>query len=284
VTNTLKVVYIMGRGRSGSTFVENGLAHRSKWPLLGESRLWPTVYKDSHACSCGKAKTDCPFWTIAIDTLPDYEITKAAFHLLGRRKALASLLLPNSIVRKVYAREITALANFYGHLASTHGLDYLIDSSKNPAFGRLLAMADGIDVQFVHVVRHPLGVAYSWKRQLQSGSNHVLHKQHKSLAMASLEWAASNLLSEIAKWRILGMHHTIRYESLGDPTVLNELVPASYTPTSTVQHAMSGNPSAASRQQNFLLDEEWCSGLTGLEKAVCFAISGPILLFYRNKR
>jgi len=204
MTDKIKILYIMGRGRSGSTFVENDLAHRSGWPLLGESRLWPLVYRDNHNCSCGKPKTACPFWATAIDSLPNPDATKAAFRRMCRRGFLISLLAPNALARRIYADDITAVTNFYGHLAQTHDIDTLIDSSKNPAFGRVLALSDALDVQFVHVVRNPLGVAYSWKRQRNSGSEHGLHKQRKSIAMAALEWTGSNLLSSISKWRSTG--------------------------------------------------------------------------------
>lgn len=283
MTGRLEILYILGRGRSGSTFVENDLAQRNNLPLLGESRLWPMVYRDSHACSCGRPKTDCPFWAPVIDTLPDRAETEAAFRRLIRRKALLSILMPDALVRRVYAREIAAIGRFYGHLAQVHGLSRVIDSSKNPAFGRLLSLAPGLDVRFVHVVRHPLGVAFSWKRQRGSGSDHGLHQQVKSLPLAALEWAGSNLLSELAKWRVRGAHRTLRYEDLGDAALLQGVAQPLAPQGPEGRHAMAGNPSDASRQRQFRLDEDWKTGLSALEKAVCLAIAGPVLLFYRRR-
>lgn len=280
----LKILYVLGRGRSGSTFVENALAERSGLALLGESRLWPRVYHDDHNCSCGAPKTKCPFWAPAIDTLVDQPTAKEAFQRTIRRSFLWTSILPAFLVKRIYAKEIAAIEAFYLHLAETHGLKQVIDSSKNPAFGRLLALAPRLNVTLLHVVRHPLGVAYSWKRQRSSGSKHKLHRQIKSVYRSTIEWTFSNLLSELAKLQVQGPHYTIAYEKLGTTDALDHIELQTSENGPIERHAMSGNPSAASRETGFRLDEAWRDGLTGFEKAACRVLSFPLDLLYRGKR
>ena len=276
----------MGRGRSGSTFLENIISEQSQIPLLGESRLWPIVYNEENTCTCGKKQIECEFWSQAVQTLPDSANVRAAFLRTIKRKMLLSLFLPNSIAKLVYADEISAIAKFYRHLCNTHSISQVIDSSKNPAFGRLLALSPGFEVHFCHIVRHPLGVAFSWKRQRASNSKHKLHKQRKSLVIASLEWLVSNILSELVKWRMVGNHNTLFYEKLTDVDLLAKLNVSKKMNEATVEgyHAIAGNPSENSRSKVFILDENWKNGLRFPEKLLCLLLVAPMLLYYGYRR
>jgi len=164
----------------------------------------------------------------------------------------------------------------------------MLDSSKNPAFGAALSQTPGLNVVFIHVVRHPLGVVYSWKRQREKKSDKALYNTRKPLALAALEWTGSNLMCEIAKLRNPLLSIFVRYENLGDVSTQDmlmhqmELVKGGedHPPLS---HVMSGNPGTAWQDADFELDEEWKTGLSLFEKILYGALTYPLYVFYMGR-
>lgn len=278
------IVYVMGRGRSGSTYLENVLSKRTGVTLLGESRLWPNEYRDDHTCSCGEAKTACPFWAPVIETLPNRDESRAGFASTIRRNFLTSLAMPRFLAARVFPKAWAHVPGFYRHIAQTHGDAVLLDSSKNPAFARL--MASGLEVRLVHVVRHPLGVVYSWKRQRGRVQDNKLYRVKKNLLVAALEWTGSNLLASWTKALSPGRSMLVHYERMAEPEVLDALVDFAGGPGEgeAKSHAMAGNPGKSAREGDFRLDEEWRTGLSLFEKLLYGAITMPVYIFYAGRR
>ena len=278
----------MGRGRSGSTFLENQITKRSGAVLLGESRLWPSCYQDDIDCTCGQCKASCPIWRALISDNKHRPTVQASFEKSLSRRFLLALLLPRFFMRRVFGQDIANLGAFYEPLSSLRPGQLIIDSSKNPAFGYALTQTDSLDVQFLHIVRHPLGVVYSWKRQRERNPDVPLYRVRKPLMLAALQWTISNLFCEIAKFRSLGVHRLVRYEDLADAEKLDSLV-ASYAVagndknTSEI-HAMSGNPGKASRSGSFVIDDDWKTSLRWWEKLVYGSVTYPLFLLYRLRQ
>src|SRR6266498_4080255 len=60
---TLKVLYIAGAGRSGSTLLDGVLGQLDGFFAAGELRyLWERGLQESRLCGCGVAVRDCPTW------------------------------------------------------------------------------------------------------------------------------------------------------------------------------------------------------------------------------
>src|SRR5512139_803541 len=59
----LRVVYIAGVGRSGSTVLDSVLGNHPLIQSVGElSRLANDAWIQNFYCSCGKRSKECPFW------------------------------------------------------------------------------------------------------------------------------------------------------------------------------------------------------------------------------
>ena len=278
------IIYVLGRGRSGSTYLENVLSKQTGITLLGESRLWPNEYREGHNCSCGEPKTACPFWKPVMDSLPDCDASRAAFAKTIKRSFLFSLAMPKALAAKIYGGVWEHVPAFYRHIAQVHGDPVYLDSSKNPAFARLLA--SGLDVRIIHVVRHPLGVVYSWKRQRSRAQDNKLYKVRKNLFLAALEWTGSNLLASLTKALSPGQAMVVHYEDMADPEVIARL--AAFAGVTggegeAKSHAMAGNPGKAAREGEFRLDEEWRKELKLWEKLLYGAVTLPIYIFYPRK-
>lgn len=283
----LTIIYVLGRGRSGSTFLERRAAKVLEATMLGEVRLWPSCYREDHICGCGAPKTECNFWTKVIDGLPDKDSAQAAFRKTMKRSFLLSLFVPQSLSKRIFQSVVGPVADLYLQIAKTSARATIIDSSKNPAYALLLDQANGVDLHLVHVVRHPLGVVYSWKRQRKRSQDVALYRQRKSLVLAALEWNFSNALSGLTKLRARNDALTIRYEDLGVGVTDELLAKLSNQPTAPdngsddLDHVMSGNPGSAAKSDAFSADEEWKSGLRLWEKLVYGALTYPVYLFIR---
>ena len=59
----VKVLYIAGWGRSGTTLLDNLLGQIEGFTSTGElHNLWQRGLIDGRDCGCGLRLTDCPFW------------------------------------------------------------------------------------------------------------------------------------------------------------------------------------------------------------------------------
>ncbi len=60
----IKVIYIMGWGRSGSTILSSILGQMDGFLQVGEIRtIWSDGFDQNRICGCGKPFLECDFWT-----------------------------------------------------------------------------------------------------------------------------------------------------------------------------------------------------------------------------
>ena len=64
MSNTVRVIYIMGAGRSGSTLLDTVLANHPDVVGVGELvNLHSAGWTSNEICACGQLGTECSFWT-----------------------------------------------------------------------------------------------------------------------------------------------------------------------------------------------------------------------------
>jgi hypothetical protein len=161
------VLFIGGAGRSGSTLLECMLGEVPGVVAAGEvTHLWDRGLMEDQLCGCGRPFSECLFWRDVMDRafadgLPD---TPEGLMRLKRR-ALSVLRGPFSAgARRRYAGLLVSL---YRAIADVAGARVVVDSSKYPPEAYLLrgaVRAQGLGVRFVHLVRDPNAVVYSWQR------------------------------------------------------------------------------------------------------------------------
>src|SRR5918997_6218119 len=75
----MKVLYVLGRGRSGSTIFGNVLGELDGFFCGGEIRfLWDPVGVRSSACACGSVIFECPVWSDVLARLRDVDVAQVA--------------------------------------------------------------------------------------------------------------------------------------------------------------------------------------------------------------
>ena len=154
----VKILYIAGWGRSGSTILGNILGEYEGFVHIGElSSIWSNGYKRNTPCGCGKLFYGCPFWSAITDQVPcTKEDAQHFFSVLrGEKKD------------EGYKEKVLS---FYRAIEKETQAKVIVDSSKSV---KQLELIKALDLPFyiVHLVRDPRAVAFSWlkKRSHEGG-------------------------------------------------------------------------------------------------------------------
>jgi len=171
----LKVVYIGGQGRSGTTLLERALGELPGVLNIGESvHLWDRGLRDNELCGCGKPFSACHFWQsvgeVAFGGWGELDADEAVDlrFSVDRNRYLPLLLRPGLSPRyqQRHAQYLDRLARLYQALAEVSGARVIIDSSKHASYALLLSRVGGIDLRMLHVVRDSRAVAHAWTKTI----------------------------------------------------------------------------------------------------------------------
>jgi hypothetical protein len=163
----------------------------------------------------------------------------------------------------------------------------VVETSKRAGDAALLRLVPGVEAHFIHLVRDPRAVAYSWRKREASG--------HGGAATAR-DWLAFNFLDGAIRRRA-GPHRSmrVRYEDFAArprPTVetvlglLGESVPSvpfqdDHTVVLGSNHTVLGNPVRFTAGPIELRnDEAWRIHLPTSDRLAVTALTLPLLIRY----
>lgn len=301
MSGPVKILFIEGAGRSGTTVLDNILGQLDGFFSTGELRyVWDRNVAENALCGCGRAFSDCPTWTDIVAKAFDGPVDAAEIIRL-RERALRFRALPKSLtaagessVREAAGPYLDVLTRLYTAIAEVTGARVIVDSSKDPRYGYLLRLLPGFEVSSVQVVRDPRAVVHSWRRRkldrVSPGETRPMWQY--SLSEASYGWMLWNLLSA-AYARGRGVRTMrLRYEDfvaapqLGVRRILDLLgsrceqwpFVGSHSVVLASTHTVGGNPSRFSTGTVELRpDEEWRRALPRRDRAIVTAICWPLM-------
>jgi hypothetical protein len=274
-----RVLYIAGSGRSGSTLVTTLLGQLDGVLAAGELRyLWQRGAVENRPCGCGLPFGECPVW------MADMKEVDADPSGIAARLRLPGLLWR----RRVPGHPDDAtLAAVYAAV----GGKLVVDSSKLPPYGALVAGLPGVDLRVLHLVRDPRAAAFSWRRRRGlDGDGDAQLMSRPPVAKAALLWLVWNASAGLL-WRRSGRYLRVRYEDLvADPAATVQRIAAfagvagdlPFIGPGTVRlaptHSVAGNPSRhRSGEVRVTPDTEWVRGLSGTAFALVTLITAPLL-------
>lgn len=301
---SVKVLYIVGFPRSGSTLLERLLGEQAGLFSAGEmGRIWERGFLGNELCSCGQPFRSCSFWTSVVDQAfggpggVNVEAMAATIDGLGCRRTRW-----NEISRRLLSSDGSppsaldeVLLALYRAILTVSGAPALVDSSKDSAYALMLAKTAGIDVDVVHLVRDSRAVAYSWQRRRRRpeivGRDEFMPLVRP--AGSATGWSVRNSSAEVLRW-FSQRYVRLRYEDLTtDPDrelarILNWKKPTGkdvHRPTVGDQpnryHTVSGNPLRFKKGPlEVTQDVEWMSAMNSRDRAVVTALTFPLLLRY----
>ena len=301
----IKVLYIAGSGRSGSTVLGRTLGQLDGFFSVGElSNLWDRGLLAHRKCGCGVPVSRCPTWTAVLAHGfggVDEADAKRVVALRGRRvrvRYIPAVLLTRWRGRSREGDEfLRVLDRLYRAVQQGTGCRVIVDSSKAPLYGELLAAIPVIDLHVVHLMRDPRATAYSWlrsKRLPDFGDERLMQRQRP--LKSSILWTLWQTMSELLLSRPPARYLRLRYEDfIRDPeavvrrivALVGEDPPALpfVSPRAVrlaADHSVSGNPNRfATGTVELRPDSEWAQSLRAADRALVTAVTWPLLLRYR---
>lgn len=297
--NAVKVLFIAGTGRSGTTILNSILGQVPGCFAAGEVRyVWRRGILEDHRCGCGEPFSQCPAWTVVMQkALDGNAVDVAAATASGLERRLRIRRVPVMMWRRMRKRPAVKphaddvnILRVYQALSGLPGVDVVVDSSKLPPYGLLLSSLPGVDLFVVHVVRDPRATAFSWRR------TKATHDTSTAATMPRLEswrsavlWMVWNSLTE-AWWPRSSKHNIlVRYEDLvQEPTstlrrllqIIGTDLPddliSGHNVTLAPTHSVAGNPTRhASGVVKLRSDDEWKVAMRTPERVIVTALTAP---------
>jgi hypothetical protein len=304
----VKVLYIAGWGRSGSTILGRILGQIEGFFSVGELRyVWDRGVVENRLCSCGAPFMDCPVWREIMGQVLDPNGGLDAEALIDLRER--GLRTRHVLFTPTHGGLHTRVARMTGYVETLEKLyravqgvsqsRVIVDTSKFPSYAYILRNVPGIKVYLVHLVRDPRAVAYSWasrrKPELDTGKTTDDLMASHSLVGSSLTWNEWNLAIEKVWRREPERYMQLRYEDFvrSPRTAIRDIlrfigeggleIPFSdeHQVSLEASHTFSGNPNRfRSGTVRIESDEEWKQELSNAHRATVTALTLPGLVRY----
>jgi len=302
--DNVKVVMIIGRGRSGSTILDNLLGEIDGFFSAGQLHdIWKRWFM-GFKCGCGKPVIECELWASVIgQSLLDRSGDKVD---PARALAWRNEVLRLRHTRRLAGRSPSRLSDWpalegYAHvmsrvyqsIAAATGSKVIIDSSKLPAVAAFLQAVPGIRPYIVHLVRDPRAIAYSYQRTKLTVDRQM---NREGSVESSLRYMYRHLASHaVARTYPNERFIRLRYEDfVAHPSETLERVahlvgshptklPVDDNGVATLRpnHTAAGNPSRFKVGPIQLrLDDEWITKQRTTDRLAASALTLPLLLHY----
>lgn len=306
----IKVIYIIGNGRSGSTILDMLL--NSSDDIVGVGQL--SSASDDHAqpCSCGNSLEECPLWSKVIALYEE----KTQDYGMARIKELEAWfdkngnlfrVMTGNVNRENYDEYLRLTKAKYEAVREVTGKEVIVDSSKMVIRGVSLKRIPGLDVRFLHLIRHGQGLIWStiprqMRESYKPGNWARILPTRKRFMRLTMRWIKVNMT--IAFLRTLGFlkkYHFVKYEGLmqqpretmmkiadfaGVDRATFDHINDDETSLQTA-HLISGNPKIIEQGSIRLSPEQhkvWSEAFPSWLSSVHFLVALPVYLRYGYTR
>ncbi len=174
-TQDIKIAFIGGWGRSGSTLLARILGEIPDFIAVGEVRdVFLRGIIEDRVCGCGNRFSECDFWqSVGKDAYGGWDklsVKRLQELRLATDKPwhVPALLLPGMRNKTEEALDEYGdiLRHLYQSISVVSGAKYIVDASKIASYGAILHRTEGLNPYFIHLVRDPRGTLNSWMKQV----------------------------------------------------------------------------------------------------------------------
>lgn len=267
IPDALRVLYVIGHSRSGSTVLQHLLGLQPGVHAVGELHRLGELAREGGACACGEVLSACPFWSgVCADRPPVLCRTHAQRSALrwrvGLWRELAALRRGSAPAGRwararehAVAEECVAL---HRAAAAATGSELVVDSSKEP--DHFLHLRASFPNVVFPLFLHRDGRGVVWSKMQRTG-------QSVAEAIDSYVWV-ERLIERVRRACTPETLVEVRYEDLcARPREELERILAPYgiavrsvdlSELAPLRHDIGGSPSFAGEHPSSLrLDERW---------------------------
>jgi hypothetical protein len=270
--------------------------------------LWERGLVEGRKCGCGALLRDCALWSTVLkvafgepytDEVDPRRVVSWQHDAVRVRHAWRLLRHHPGISTGSPALDsyVEVLGRLYPAISEVTGARVIVDSSKRPSDAAVLRLVRGVDPYFVHLVRDPRAVAYSWRRRkAQPDRDRPAELVPHGPADSTTSWVGWNLAAEaLTRRNGPGRSTLLRYEDfVANPRrTLVELaalvgerphdLPLDGERTAKLggNHTSSGNPSRFKTGTIELReDTEWLTQQARADRVVATTLALPLLRRY----
>jgi hypothetical protein len=302
----MKILYVAGSGRCGSTLLGSALEQIDGFFSPGELiNLWDRGIIDQHPCGCGMTLERCELWGRVVRQLAGEDPYTRASEMMKLRRAVGRTRHLPLLMSEVGRRRlmtgvesyVATLDDLYSSIRRTTGARVLVDGSKDPSYAHLLRLAPSLEVYVLHLVRDPRAVVFSWQRRKElfpsatSDAPKVYMEQHR-VVKSTAYWMGLNLGIEAMRRQLAPNRYLrITYEDfIREPVAQLEGImafldididsfPFVYDHELILRpnHSVSGNPSRfATGTVKLRADDEWRRRMHARHKRLVTLLSWPL--------
>jgi len=246
---TVKVIYILGLGHSGTTLLSRILGTHSQIVATGGSKNVPLFVNGEKDCSCGATHPrNCSFWSAV-----DQELGK-------RGTTLDKLQFRYGDSRP----DPDSVRNFYSAVMDAGNAKAVIDTSRRVSYYKALQQVEGIEFIPVHIFKDPRAQCASSKRKGASAWSGIWNYNVRSRRIRALDATRQDMIH-------------LSYEALClDPKTqierILEKVGVDFEPRQLTEfaagesHVLGGNKQLRKKNVRITLDQSWRDRLNAFEK------------------
>lgn len=218
-----RLLYIMGRGHSGSTVLDALLGNAESIESVGE--LVSGLEREGEVCSCGTPFHKCEFWLQvrkSFEQQSNLRLEEGAY-LLKRQAHVARWF--KTFLARSNSSEVQALTEVNQTIVEAvlqvARKKCMVDSSKEHT--RALFLLRFLhNAKIIHLVRNPEGILSSDLFRMRSGSGYkFLRRKFYSqpltfffMMLSCTNWVAGNFIAEIIRFLAPERVLRLRYEDL----------------------------------------------------------------------
>jgi hypothetical protein len=210
MTDKVKIICIVGTGKSGSTLLGKLLGQVEGFEDVGELINIDRQFARAEKCGCGVSVRECGLWSTTVaSALGGIEgLDKRRWRRLKTRY-LPVLALPGGAdwARRYFHQ----LAHLQRALRDASGKEVIVDGSKSVFYSAVLNLFPDLDVYTLHLVRDVRASEGSMFRLKTEGSSKF---SARSTWWNSVRWMLINRVAEWAARRVGSCYRRVRYEDL----------------------------------------------------------------------
>lgn len=299
----LRVVYVAGWGRSGTTIIGNTLNEAAGFFHIGELiRVWEIGVMSNRQCGSGVPFRESSVWKAIFDEafggfngVRPQEVVRWRKQGPGNLDVIRARATGKQL--ELNPDYLQVLERLYHSIAKVTGCTHIIDTSKNPSHGYVLGHISSIDMSVLHVVRDARATAYSWQKNVlrEDFADNPRKMKKFSATQNSAYWMRNNIAAELVGTMDRCDYHRLLYEDfarrpracvsdvlhhLGAPPDLSMFASENEVRLGT-NHTVWGNPN---RSKSGLItikaDDTWKTSLDVKSRLLTTSLTWPLLLRY----
>lgn len=300
----IKVLFIAGSTRSGSTLLERMLGQMADYFAIGEAdRIWHGGVGENWLCGCGAPFRDCSFWrdvmaeTFSADLGVQLEDMPRLARQVCRGRLWPFVAWPGlrSARRDASIKQYTrVLARLYAAIHRHAGCEVIVDATKGAYHAFLLNSVAELDVRIIHLVRDSRAVAHSWRRKKLRPEIHwkEQHMRRRSPLTIAAFWTWHNLFAMLANRRRVPYSLLYYDQVVADPRATLERIALQFdaappdlgfldghVASFDTTHSLGGNPDRFTKGPIVIkADDAWRREMPAFHKLLVTALTLPLLI------